>query len=51
MAEGDRGPAGPPETLAERRKHTDEWRARDSAEAKRLYPVNVERDYYRGGSD
>ena len=30
------------ETLAERRKHTDEWRARDSAEAKRLYPVNVE---------
>ena len=33
---------GPPETLAERRKHTDEWRARDSAEAKRLYPVNIE---------
>ena len=32
----------PEETLAERRKHTDEWRARDSAEAKRLYPVNVE---------
>jgi monoterpene epsilon-lactone hydrolase len=31
-----------PESLAERRKHTDEWRARDSAEAKRLYPVNVE---------
>jgi len=31
----------PEETLAERRKHTDEWRARDSAEAKRLYPVNV----------
>ena len=36
------GQPGPPETLAERRKHTDEWRARDSAEAKRLYPVNVE---------
>ncbi|MGH9515078.1 MAG: alpha/beta hydrolase [Terriglobales bacterium] len=32
----------PEETLAERRKHTDEWRQRDSAEAKRLYPVNVE---------
>jgi monoterpene epsilon-lactone hydrolase len=31
-----------PESLAERRKHTDEWRARDSAEAKRLYPLNVE---------
>ncbi|HJT71080.1 MAG TPA: alpha/beta hydrolase [Terriglobales bacterium] len=30
------------ETLAERRKHTDEWRARDSAEAKLLYPVNIE---------
>jgi acetyl esterase/lipase len=30
------------ETLADRRKHTDEWRARDSAEAKRLYPVNIE---------
>ncbi len=36
------GQPGPPETLAERRKHTDEWRASDSAEAKRLYPVNVE---------
>jgi epsilon-lactone hydrolase len=31
-----------PESLAERRKHTDEWRARDSAEAKRLYPVKIE---------
>ena len=31
-----------PESLAERRKHTDEWRARDSAEAKKLYPVNIE---------
>ena len=28
--------------LAEIRKGTDEWRARDSAEAKRLYPVNVQ---------
>lgn len=36
------GQSGPPETLAERRTHTDEWRARDSAEAKRLYPVNVD---------
>ncbi len=31
-----------PETLAERRARTDEWRAKDSAEARRLYPVNVE---------
>ena len=31
-----------PETLAERRAHTDEWRAKDSAEARKLYPVNVE---------
>jgi monoterpene epsilon-lactone hydrolase len=30
------------ETLAERRTRTDEWRKQDSAEAKRLYPVNVE---------
>jgi monoterpene epsilon-lactone hydrolase len=34
--------AGPPESLAERRTHTDEWRKRQSAEARRLYPVNVE---------
>src|SRR5258708_2639204 len=33
---------GPPETLAERRSHTDAWRKMDSAEARRLYPVNVE---------
>jgi monoterpene epsilon-lactone hydrolase len=33
---------GPPETLAERRARTDEWRKMDSAEARRLYPVNVE---------
>jgi len=31
-----------PETLAERRVRTDAWRARDSAEARKLYPVNVE---------
>jgi monoterpene epsilon-lactone hydrolase len=31
-----------PETLAERRARTDEWRARDSAEARKLYPVNVQ---------
>jgi len=31
-----------PETLAERRARTDQWRAKDSAEARRLYPVNVE---------
>jgi acetyl esterase/lipase len=31
-----------PETLAERRAHTDAWRAKDSAEARKLYPVNIE---------
>ena len=31
-----------PESLAERRKHTDEWRVKQSAEARRLFPVNVE---------
>src|SRR5579864_5197655 len=31
-----------PETLAERRARTDEWRAKDSAEARRFFPVNVE---------
>lgn len=31
-----------PESLAERRARTDEWRAKDSAEARKLYPVNVE---------
>ena len=30
------------ETLAERRTRTDVWRAQDSAEARRIYPVNVE---------
>jgi acetyl esterase/lipase len=31
-----------PETLAERRAHTDAWRAQDSAEARRIYPVKIE---------
>jgi epsilon-lactone hydrolase len=31
-----------PETLAERRASTDVWRAQDSAEARKIYPVNVE---------
>jgi monoterpene epsilon-lactone hydrolase len=31
-----------PETLAERRAGTDKWRAQDSAEARKLFPVNVE---------
>jgi monoterpene epsilon-lactone hydrolase len=31
-----------PETLVERRARTDAWRAQDSAEARKLYPVNVE---------
>jgi monoterpene epsilon-lactone hydrolase len=31
-----------PEALAERRKRTDEWRVKQSAEARRLFPVNVE---------
>lgn len=31
-----------PETLAERRARTDAWRAQDSAEARKLYPVSVE---------
>jgi acetyl esterase/lipase len=31
-----------PETLAERRARTDVWRAQDSAEARKNYPVNVE---------
>jgi epsilon-lactone hydrolase len=30
------------QTLEERRKRTDEWRARQSAEAKRVFPVNIE---------
>jgi epsilon-lactone hydrolase len=31
-----------PETLAERRRRTDIWRAQDSAEAEKLYPVKIE---------
>src|SRR6266576_4798850 len=31
-----------PETPAERRARTDAWRAQDSAEARKLYPVNLE---------
>lgn len=31
-----------PESLEERRKRTDIWRAQDSAEARKYYPVNVE---------
>jgi len=31
-----------PEDLATRRARTDQWRARQSAEAKRLFPVNIE---------
>ena len=31
-----------PQTLAERRAATDAWRKKDSAEARKLYPVNVE---------
>jgi monoterpene epsilon-lactone hydrolase len=31
-----------PETLAERRTHTDAWRKKDSAEALKLYPVKIE---------
>jgi monoterpene epsilon-lactone hydrolase len=31
-----------PQTLAQRRAGTDEWRKRQSAEARRLFPVNVE---------
>lgn len=34
--------AGPPEPLADRRTHTDAWRKMASAEARKLYPVNVE---------
>ena len=31
-----------PETLEQRRTGTDEWRKRNSAEARKIYPVNVE---------
>jgi len=38
----DQQKVGPPESLAERRARTDIWRKTDSAEARKLYPVNVE---------
>jgi hypothetical protein len=38
-----------PETLAERRSRTDAWRAQDSAEARKLYPVTVASSV-RGGA-
>jgi epsilon-lactone hydrolase len=31
-----------PQTLAERRAHTDVWRKQDSEEARHLYPVNIQ---------
>ena len=31
-----------PESLVERRAHTDAWRAKDSAVARKLYPVKIE---------
>ncbi len=37
-----------PETLAERRTHTDAWRAKDSAEARKIYPVNIEESTIAG---
>jgi epsilon-lactone hydrolase len=36
------GPSGPEETLTERRTHTDTFRVGRAAEARKLYPVNVE---------
>jgi len=41
LAETSKHKAGP-ESLAERRARTDVWRKQDAAEARRLYPVNVE---------
>jgi epsilon-lactone hydrolase len=37
-----------PQTLAERRASTDRWRAEDSAEARRLFPVNVQEKMIAG---
>jgi monoterpene epsilon-lactone hydrolase len=37
-----------PQTLAERRAGTDKWRAEDSAEAKKLFPVKVEEQILGG---
>ncbi len=36
------------QTLAERRTGTDAWRARDSAEAKRIFPVKIEQKLIAG---
>jgi len=38
----DQKKPAPPESLAERRARTDDWRKTDSAEARKLYPVKVE---------
>jgi acetyl esterase/lipase len=37
-----------PQTLAQRRAATDKWRAEDSAEARKLFPVNVEEKIIAG---
>jgi epsilon-lactone hydrolase len=37
-----------PESLAERRVRTDAWRAQDSAEARKNYPVNIEQSIIAG---
>ena len=37
-----------PQTLAERRTGTDAWRANDSAEARRIFPVNIEQTKMAG---
>ncbi len=37
-----------PQTLAERRASTDKWRAEDSAEAEKLFPVKIEEKTIRG---
>jgi epsilon-lactone hydrolase len=37
-----------PETLSERRARTDIWRAQDSAEARKIFPVNVEETIIAG---
>jgi acetyl esterase/lipase len=37
-----------PQTLAERRTHTDAWRAQASAEARKIYPVNIEESTIAG---
>src|SRR3979490_1849699 len=37
-----------PESLAARRARTDVWRKQDSAEARKLYPVNIEESAIAG---